>query len=99
MRPQDLANWIGIDFEGLDSVLKTWDSKQARTDVSGIGVYHPHRCKSTKLRNPAMRVFHRFLTFTFNGRKETNGNVTVKDLLLMEAAVTGKQVNSAQLLI
>lgn len=83
----------------MENVPRNWDSKQAWIDVSGIGTYHPHRCKSTKLQNPAMRAFHRYLTFTFNGRKETNGNVTVKDLLFMEAAVAGRQVNSAKLLI
>lgn len=46
-----------------------------------------------------MRVFHRYLTCTFSGRKKTNGNVTIKNLMFMKAAIAGRQVNSAKLLI
>lgn len=67
--------------------------------MSGRNVYDPYRSKSTKLRNPAKSIFDRYITFCFNARMKTNGQVTTKDLLLMEAVMNGDEVNTTSFLI
>lgn len=98
--PQQLAKWLDCDYEGVCNVPRNWDSQVAWINMSVIGgKYDSHTAKSTKLADPVMRILHRFITYSLNARKQINGHVSVKDLILMEVALTGKQVNSATLLI
>lgn len=92
--PQKLAKWLDCDYEGLFQAPKDWNPQHAWHIVSGRGTYDVHLSKSTRLVSLAMRILHRYITFSFNATKRSNGQVTTKDMLLTETPIKEAKVDT-----
>ena len=45
--------------------------------------YHSSKSKASHIVNPALRYFHRYITYSLSARGESNGNVTKTDLFFL----------------
>lgn len=94
-----MGEWLGCDYKGLVEPSKNCDVDKAWKIALREGKFDPYMSKSTKLKNPSMRIFHRFITYSLTAKKKKNTQVTRRDMMIMEAAVLKKRINIARLII
>ncbi|KAK7299947.1 hypothetical protein RJT34_10778 [Clitoria ternatea] len=103
---------IGLDFETKESVqtLEYKNALQAKscdfsdtqfwTELTGGGSqYNSRQSKSSSIRDPILRLMHRWIAHTIMARKESTGVVTRQDIFLLWCMVHGHRCNAGRFLL
>ena len=75
------------------------DADAWRELTGRVEPYEPRKAKSSAIRDPALRVIHRWLALSIFARKESTGNVSRHHLLILWCMMHNRRVNAGRFLL
>lgn len=96
IKPKKFVEWLDCDNERILNTPVGWTLDYLRRNMDGVGIYYSNMTKSTGFYRLIVRILHRIITYSLNGRKSTNGHVSMRDMVLLKATIDGFQVDTAK---
>ncbi|KDP30110.1 hypothetical protein JCGZ_18398 [Jatropha curcas] len=90
----EVSHIFGFPTENAQiQIAKDFHNRSTWQDLTGEINYNPRYSKAFKLRNPAMRYIHKFLSNTIFGRSESDGVLSLNELYFIWAIEQGILLN------